>query len=61
MKLGKLLVKYFLEEITFLAPAAGFLIKKNLTNRKTFKAYMYLYIYLRFALFIVHVKTFNCS
>lgn len=32
MKLGKLLVKYFLEEITFLAPAAGFLIKKKLNK-----------------------------
>lgn len=58
MKLGKLLVKYFLEEITFFG---GISDQKNLTNRKTFKAYIYLYIYLRFALFIVHVKTFNCS
>lgn len=52
MKLGKLLVKYFLEEITFFG---GISDQKNLTN------HIYLYIYLRFALFIVHVKTFNCS
>lgn len=58
MKLGKLLVKYFLEEITFFGRISD---QKNLTNHKTFKAYIYLYIYLRFALFIVHVKTFNCS
>lgn len=50
MKLGKLLVKYFLEEITFFG---GISDQKNLTNHKTFKAYIYLYIYLRFALFIV--------
>lgn len=61
MKLGKLLVKYFLEEITFFGSCGGISDKKNLTNHKTFKAYIYLYIYLRFALFIAHVKTFNCS